>query len=228
MEKNNIIIDFNNKESFDTYIEYKKQYVSLIMVVLNSNNFEEYIIPCINLIYQFIENELKAFILEFYSNEDWNTISMKISTHNIKKLSEDEFFCKKEFKEIEFFKDLYLKVCKSINYFYNLLGNNTFFKSRYPVEKVKNKKSFNKIIVNKLEFKKNFLNFITCMDYINLVYSSYLLFKSFLLRNRFENKKIEEYIKESFDKLNNDNKLDKEKSELIKKIINEFAKNIKK
>lgn len=66
------------------------------------------------------------------------------------------------------------------------------------------------------------------MDYINLVYSSYLLFKSFLLRNRFENKKIEEYIKESFDKLNNDNKLDKEKSELIKKIINEFAKNIKK
>ena len=224
MKENNIVIDFNKKESLDIYIEYKKQYISLIMLALKDNNFEDYIIPCINLIYQFIENELKAFILQFYSNDDWNVISMEILTHNIKKLCSDEFLYRKEFKKITFFNKIYLKLSKSVDYFYNLLGNDTFFSSRYPVKKVENKKAFNKISINKLEFKNNFFNFITAMDYMWLIYNAYLIFQCSIIMSRLKNRDLDVCIEKNF-KSFTEKETSNNRCKLIKDIIQEFKKN---
>lgn len=89
---------------------------------------------------------------------------------------------------------------------------------------MKNKKVFNKISINKLEFKNNFINFITAMDYMWLIYNACLIFQCSMIMSRLKNRDldvcIEENLKNFTEKETSNNKY-----KLIKDIIQEFKEN---
>lgn len=141
----------------------------MISILIKPDKLDEYILPLINLIHQYIEICLKDFILD-YDMGNFTAVDMKIDTHDLKKLVEDEFFCKKNFKNIKYFNDNYSLLKDSVLYFYELLGRNTFLNSRYPVLKNENSVSITKINIDKIEFVKKYHQFITSLMAIILVF----------------------------------------------------------
>ena len=120
---------------YEEYDKYCCQYNSTIFRLLDNNiDVLNMIYPLSNLIHQRIENELKIFIVE--TNVNRNTYkSCKVErTHNLDFLLSHENL-KKFYDEIEICEKCFEEYKKSILYFYKVLGENTFEKSRYPIEK---------------------------------------------------------------------------------------------
>lgn len=205
---------------------YTSQYLDSIMLLLNSKKVENFIFPLINLIHQYIELLLKDLILD-YDIEPFTAVEMKIDTHNLKTLIRDEFFYKEEFRKIDFFNDNYLLLEKSIVYFSSVLGNSTFFNSRYPTPKNINIISVPNYKINVLEIKYNFelltrsmsniLNIFAAEKFLDCMIIDFKLNGISFTQDNFDNA-IETILKDiELD--------DKKQKELIKLLVKELYEN---
>ena len=120
---------------YEEYDKYCCQYNSTIFRLLDNNiDVLNMIYPLSNLIHQRIENELKIFIVEPHVNGNTYKSCKVERTHNLDFLLSHENL-KKFYDEIEICEKCFEEYKKSILYFYKVLGENTFEKSRYPIEK---------------------------------------------------------------------------------------------
>lgn len=123
---------------FDEFDKYNFQYSFAIFRLLDNNPYVmEMILPLTNLIHQKIENEIKMYISEPHINEE-TFKELKIdNTHKLIRLLErDEL--KKYYEGIEICERYYEQYKKSVIYFYEILGVDSFLNSRYPIQTTKN------------------------------------------------------------------------------------------
>lgn len=170
---------------------YQKQYYNAIDTLIKTNK-SDISLPLINLIYQFIENDLKSFIVE-YDLHPGSAKSLQISHHDIKILVEEELFLG-FFNKHEKFKKIYREYKNEILYFYSLLGKYTFLNSRYPVKS--NKQEISTSIKNvKIDLIiKHWDNYIKCLTKVHFVLSINYLYQAIIYEKKVYNSDIETLV----------------------------------
>ena len=125
-------------ELFDEFEKYNYQYSSVIFRLLDKNpDIMDMILSLTNLIHQKIENEIKLYIIEPHINNK-TAKDLKIdNTHKLEKLLNKEEL-KKYYEGIQDGEKIYEQYKKSVLYFYEILGEDSFLHSRYPIQKEKN------------------------------------------------------------------------------------------
>lgn len=116
--------------NYDRHFLYQNQYILAIDSLLKLDIKDIYL-PLINLISQTIENDLKAFIIDYDFTDD-TAKELDVNHHNLEKLVNDEFIIE-TLENIDKFKKIYELYKKEVLFFNNILGNKTFIKSRYPI-----------------------------------------------------------------------------------------------
>lgn len=123
---------------YDEYDKYHFQYSAAIFRLLDNNpNIDNMIYPLANLIHQKIENELKQLIVEPHvSGKTFKDFKVD-NTHNLDLLLSNDAL-KKYYKDIEICEIYFKEYRDSVLYFYEILGEDTFLSSRYPIERKEN------------------------------------------------------------------------------------------
>lgn len=154
--------------------KYIEQYHTAINNLMDENNIELILYPLINLILQIIEIEIKSLIAEVY----YDTQTMKEfkidNTHDLEKLVENSEL-KKYYEDINDFENIFGEYKKNILYFYNILGENSFLNSRYPIERTKNKITVKNKDIDLNEFKEKWLSYCEIYQLIMKIYIAYSL-----------------------------------------------------
>lgn len=154
--------------------KYIEQYHTAINNLMDENNIELILYPLINLILQIIEIEIKSLIAEVY----YDTQTMKEfkidNTHDLEKLVENSEL-KKYYEDINDFENIFGEYKKNILYFYNILGENSFLNSRYPIERTKNKIIVKNKDIDLNEFKEKWLSYCEIYQLIIKIYIAYSL-----------------------------------------------------
>lgn len=207
-------------EFYDEYDKYHKQYIAAVYRLLDSNpDIENMIYPLSNLIHQLIENEIKIYIAEPHvSKKTYKDFDIG-NKHEIDLLlNHDEL--KKYYDEIDICEKIFIEYKKIALYFYNILGDNTFENSRYPI-KSKEKKNPKK---KKVDFEclyKRWTDYCVLSQKLMSIYSAYCSSNTVIkLKNdnvikneKEENAIINKIVEESFKGID-DKLLDNEKEEL--------------
>lgn len=125
-------------ELLDEFDKYDFQYSSAIFKLLDNNpDIMDMIFPLINLIHQKIENQIKMYISEPHMKRE-TFKELKIdNTHKLKDLLERKEL-KKYYEGIEICENYYERYKKSVIYFFEILGEDSFLNSRYPIQRNKN------------------------------------------------------------------------------------------
>jgi len=176
MNENEKMIAKQKGKKINEFAIYVIQYRKAIYKLINGEELEKYIYPILMLVYQLIENELKMIIVA--NNNNGETASeLKIDqTHDLKLLIErQEFF--KLYDEIPICIEMFKKYKESVLYFYEILGNNTFLKSRYPIEKSQNCITIKKEI-NYKEFYNNWTKYSLCLAEMEIMNTAYSYFNT--------------------------------------------------
>ena len=137
---NNFKKQRSSDEKIDLILEESKfitQYCLAVSELLNNKNNTKFIYPIINLIHQTIELELKSLIVDNHINNK-TYYDLEISNeHNLENLIKHNSI-KKYYEDIIEIECEFTALNKCIQYFYKLLGDNTFQKSQYAIEKKQN------------------------------------------------------------------------------------------
>jgi len=214
---------------FDEFSKYDYQYTFAIFRLLDQNpNIMDMILPLTNLIHQKIENEIKMYISEPHINEQ-TFKELKIdNTHKIRQLLEREEL-KKYYDDINICEKYYKKYKKNVLYFYEILGEDSFLNSRYPIEINQNTITIKKA-VDLDELYKNWTEYCEIAEKLTFMYiaygsSNYIIYLK--KENQIHNEQeediyIKKIIEESFMQLEYIN-LEDEKYEIFK-LIKEYVK----
>lgn len=143
----------NNLNLLKGTFQYSIQYYNAISLLIKHNNISEIIFPLVNLIHQYIENEIKCVVLEFYE-EDCHYKPKDLITHDLDRLLKILLTRKSILNETEVYKNNLNNLRDAINYFYSVFDKQVFIKSRYPVDRNTNTLSFIKITFLQKEFIK--------------------------------------------------------------------------
>ena len=152
---------------------------------LLEKNVESTFLPIINLILQFIENDLKSFIIE-YDLYPGSAKGLEIQHHNIRKLVDDELFTKKFTKHADF-KKIYDLYKQEALYFYSLLGKQTFLSSRYPVKSDCQENSIKNKEIDVQSIIYHWKTYFDCLSKINFVLGVNYLYESIVIEKKFLN-----------------------------------------
>ncbi len=125
------------------------QYTIATTELLKSSNNSEIIYPIINLIHQTLELDLKSLIVDNHIDSKTYTDLGISNEHNLENLIKHDSI-KKYYENIIEIECEFTALNKCIMYFSQLLGDNTFQKSRYAIERNQNIISKRK----KLDFKE--------------------------------------------------------------------------
>lgn len=174
---------------------YDFQYRNAIYNLLNDKNAEEHIYPTLALIHQMLENQLKMQLIESTNNKKTLKMLRVENTHDLKCLIEKDEF-RIYYEEIESIYIIYCEYKKSIIYFYEILGKDTFLNSRYPIERYENISTVKKNI-NYKELYENWNKYSLLsaeMLLIGIAYS-YSNTVFYLLEKGWQREKIKEKMK---------------------------------
>lgn len=182
-------------ELMKEFVLYDFQYREAIYKLMNNSSPQEYIYPLLALIHQLIENQLKMSLIECTNNRKTLKELKVENTHNLKTIVErEEFFI--YYDEIEKISTIYNEYRKYVIYFYEILGEDTFLNSRYPIERFENIAT----VKNKIDYKELYENWTkySLLSYeiglIRIAYSySNTIF--YLLEHGLEKEKIKEEMK---------------------------------
>ena len=173
---NNFKKQRSSDEKIDLILEESKfitQYCLAVSELLNNKNNTKFIYPIINLIHQTIELELKSLIVDNHINNK-TYYDLEISNeHNLENLIKHNSI-KKYYEDIIEIECEFTALNKCIQYFYKLLGDNTFQKSRYAIEKKQNIISEKKPI-NFKELKKQWTIFSLLSVKLHLIHIAYYI-----------------------------------------------------
>lgn len=194
-----------NLKLFEEFDIYNFQYGLAIYRLLDSNpNIMDMIYPLINLIYQKIENEVKMYIAEPHMREK-TFKELKIeNTHKLNDLLTREEL-RKYYEDIEICEKYFKSYTESVKYFYEILGDNCFLNSRYPIQKEQNDISLKKK-VNREELYKKWAEYSIASGKFISMYMAYgssntiiYLKREGKINNEFEeNRYIEEIVCDAF------------------------------
>lgn len=216
-------------ELFGEYLIYKNQYQNAIYRLLDKNaNIKNMIYPIALLIHQMIENDLKFLVVEPHiSGKSFKEYKVD-NTHNLKLIFEKNEL-KKYYDEIDLCNQIFDEYKSSILYFFELLGEDTFLKSRYPFEKETNSISLkNNVNVDDLYDiwgKYCIANVKVILVYIAYCSSNVILFlkkNGNLINDVQELKVIDEIANDMFSELDIES-MDFE-NQLLKELILQFVK----
>ena len=212
---------------FNEYYSYKMQYHNAINLLLKSGDLSNYIYPITLLIYQLIENDLKFFIVEPHiSGMSFKDFKIE-NTHNLEMIFKKEEL-RKYYDEIDICSEIFHEYENCILFFFKLLGEDTFLKSRYPFEKEINeitKKEF----VDFENLRYNWTNYCFINTKIVFIYIAYCSSNSILyLKNvnvirdsNDENLYIDSIVNETFSEYENSIFVDQK--EFFKDLIFKFV-----
>ncbi len=209
-----------NLEFYDEYDKYHNQYISAIYWLLDANpNIKKMIYPLSNLIHQLIENEIKMYIAEQHigtrTYEDFHIEN----THKIDNLLNHSEF-KKYYDGIDICEEIFSQYRDAALYFYNILGDNTFEKSRYPI-KGKEKKIPKKEDVDFNELYNKWTEYCILSQKMMIIYMAYCLSNLIIklkvehkVKNELEeNKLISDVVEKSLEGITQES-MESEKKEL--------------
>ena len=153
--------------------KFINQYTIATTELLNSNNNIKIIYPIVNLIHQTLELELKSLIVD--NHIDYKTYcDLGISNeHNLVELIKHDRI-KKYYEGIVEIECEFTALNKCIVYFSQLLGDNTFQKSRYAIEKKQNIISKRKPIDFE-ELKKQWTIYSVLSVKLHLIHMAYYI-----------------------------------------------------
>lgn len=212
------IIVSRDDNNYERHNMYQEQYLNAIEI-LTESKIDKHYLPIINLICQYIENDLKQFIIEYDIYPD-SASDMEVQHHNLKKLVEDEFFVKKFLRKQKFM-NYYNLYKKEVLYFSNVLGKTTFLNSRYAIKSNKQEKSINiseinieEIIIHWKKYKKSLAKVYYVMG-INYYVDAINITNSF--KQQLDEKSIYDNLKEILNKDKIDKKAIFDIIDIIKK-----------
>ena len=150
------------------------QYRLAVLELLKSKNSIKFIYPIINLIHQTIELELKNLIMNNYNESRSLKELQSVSTkHSLVALIEHSNI-KLYYEGIPEIECEFTALNKCVHYFSKLLGDNTYQKCRYAIEKDKNVISKRKIIDFE-ELKKQWNIYSLLSAKIHLIHMAYYI-----------------------------------------------------
>jgi len=213
----------NNKrlDLLDEFNKYNFQYSFAIYRLLDNNpDIMDMILPLTNLIHQKIENEIKFYISEPHmNNKTFEELNIS-NTHQLEKLLNREEL-KKYYEGIEECEKYYNNYKKSIIYFFEILGKESFLNSRYPIQRKENEITTKKE-VDFNELYKKWSEYSIASGKVTVMYMAYCSSNTIIyLRNegQFNSENEEDayilkIIEESFSSYKGIN-LEEEKKELF-------------
>ena len=149
------------------------QYILATTELLKSNNNNKIIYPIINLMHQTLELELKSLIVDNHIDSK-TYYDLGISNeHNLESLIKHDSI-KKYYENIVEIECEFTALNKCIVYFSQLLGDNTFQKSRYAIEKKQNIISKRKAIDFE-ELKKQWFIYSILSTKLHLIHIAYYI-----------------------------------------------------
>lgn len=216
-------------ELFDEFDKYDFQYGSAIYRLLDNNpNVMDMIFPLINLIHQKIEVEIKLYIAEPHMR-DKTFKELKIdNTHKLNELLNREEF-KKYYENIEICEKNFEDYKKSVRYFYEILGDDCFLNSRYPIQKIQNNITLKKQ-VDVEELYTKWTEYCIASGKLKFMYMAYGASNTILYWKKekkiqdelIENKWIEKIVEDAFKGLES---MDlKEDKSYVVLLLKEFVK----
>lgn len=134
--KNNSISN-SNIELILEENNFVTQYRIATTELLNNHNSNKMIYPIVNLIHQTIELDLKSLIVDNHIDSKTYFDLGISSEHNLENLIKEDRI-KKYYENIPEIECEFTALSNCIQYFSQLLGDKTFQKSRYAIEKRKN------------------------------------------------------------------------------------------
>ena len=152
--------------------KYIEQYRKAIFRLMDENDIEFVLFPLVNLIHQVIENEIKSLISEAYFDIKTSKELKIDNTHDLKALTEHNTL-KKYYYGIEHFEKIFEKYKEDILYFYNILGQDTFLNSRYPIQRTKNEITIKNTKINVREFYRRWGSYSENYRMMIMIYMTY-------------------------------------------------------
>ena len=161
------------------------QYRLAVLELLKSKNNIKFIYPIINLIHQTIELELKNLIMNNYSESRSLKELQLVSTKHPLVILIEHSNIKLYYKDIPEIEYEFTALNKCVHYFSELLGDNTYQKCRYAIDKEKNVISKRKIIDFE-ELKKQWNIYSLLSAKIHLIHMAYYIVNDMytILNNR--------------------------------------------
>lgn len=115
----------NSKEElYKEVIEYNFEYKKAIKKLLEIENINEVLSPLTALIMQYIENNLKAILQDFFEIEE-TAHDLKIDNHNCKKLIIKIKEKYNQYLYIDGLNNQFIRIEECINYLEEIYGENT-------------------------------------------------------------------------------------------------------
>lgn len=115
----------NSKEElYKEVIEYNFEYKKAIKKLLEIENINEVLSPLTALIMQYIENNLKAILQDFFEIEE-TAHDLKIDNHNCKKLIIKIKEKYNQYLYIDGLNNQFIRIEECINYLEGIYGENT-------------------------------------------------------------------------------------------------------
>lgn len=171
------------------------QYRLAVLELLKSKNSINFIYPIINLIHQTIELELKNLIMNNYNeSRSLKELQLVSTKHPLVVLIEHSNI-KLYYEGIPEIECEFTALNKCVHYFSELLGDNTYQKCRYAIDKEKNVISKRKII-DFAELKKQWNIYSLLSAKIHLIHIAYYIVNDMpsILNNSKTNKICQDII----------------------------------
>lgn len=158
---------------------YNEQYKKAIIFLIDRPNFEETLVPLINLIFQYTENYLKWILQDYYELEKTSNES-KLMTHKCEYLL--NLIVKKfsKYREGTTFKYTIDSIRNYILYIKSFMGEQILINSRYPIQSNKLKKSYRSLNINKQKFDEKTKELMLSLNRLNTYYAFEKIFSTWL------------------------------------------------
>lgn len=158
---------------------YNEQYKTAIILLIDRANFEETLVPLINLIFQYTENYLKWILQDYYELRKTNNES-KLMTHKCEYLLDLMVEKYNKYKDGTVFKYTIDSIRSYISYIKSFMGDHILINSRYPIQSNKLKKSYKSLNINKQEFDEKTKGLMFSLNRLNTYYAFEKIFSIWL------------------------------------------------